>query len=404
MLTAEQQEAIDAVAQHGSQRAAARALGIDGKSLRKRLARASKWLDAPSEITDAAKALGVSDLSTLGHFWKIGKDENGNGYSGFVKNPAAGNGGPTIVDLLRETFEELRDDQYPIYPQREVSTDGCLLVVDLSDVHVMKLCVQQETGATYDREIAVHRMVEGTRGLLSKASGLGIGRILVVLGNDILHVDNAKATTTSGTHQDTAGTIHQGYRDAVAGYIRVIEMCAEVANVDLIYVPSNHDWIMGWALANQVATWFRNHPHVNASSYNVSERHRKYYRFGTSLIGLTHGDGAKEADLGPLMTSEARGHVAECLHRYWYVHHLHHKIRKAQGVLSHNREKDHIGMTMVHGGVKTMEGDNIDIEYVRSPSPPDSWHDRNGYVNRQAVECFAHDPHDGQIARFTHWF
>lgn len=44
------------------------------------------------------------------------------------------------------------------------------------------------------------------------------------------------------------------------------------------------------------------------------------------------------------------------------------------------------------------------IEYVRSPSAPDGWHDRNGYLNRQAVEAFVHSPHDGQKKRFTEWF
>ena len=132
--------------------------------------------------------------------------------------------------------------------------------------------------------------------------------------------------------------------------------------------------------------------------------HRKYYRYEGNLIGLTHGDGAKEADLYALMMTEARSHVSDAQHRYWYLHHFHHKIRKAQGVRPHDREKDHIGLTVIKSGVTSQLGDNVQIEYVRSPSPPDSWHDRNGYVNRQAVECFIHDPHDGQDARFTHWF
>ena len=131
---------------------------------------------------------------------------------------------------------------------------------------------------------------------------------------------------------------------------------------------------------------------------------RKYRLVGVTEFGCTHGDGAKEADLYPLMMTEARSHVSDCLHRYWYLHHLHHKIRKAQGVRPHDREKDHIGLTMIKNGMGAQEGDNVQIEYVRSASPPDGWHDRNGYVNRQAVECFIHDPADGQNARFTEWF
>jgi len=50
------------------------------------------------------------------------------------------------------------------------SPDGdCLLIIDLADVHVGKLCVETETGHTYSREIAIQRMVEGTRELIRKA-------------------------------------------------------------------------------------------------------------------------------------------------------------------------------------------------------------------------------------------
>jgi len=310
----------------------------------------------------------------------------------------------SIADMIRAAWDDLKNDAPTSFPERPAPSGGNLLRIGLADVHVGKLSVEAETGYTYNRDIAVHRMVEGTRALLRKADPHGIGRILLPLGNDILHVDGPRSTTTSGTYQDTDGTIRQMYSAAKAGYVKVIEMCAAVAPVDLIYIPSNHDWLMGWALANDVATWFRNDPRVTATDYSLSERHRKYYRFGKNLIGETHGDGAKETDLYPLMMTEARSHVSECLHRYWYVGHTHHKNRRAQGVTPGKREKDHIGMTLVNTGQPALDGDNIMVETVRSPSPPDSWHDRNGYVNRQAVECFLHHPTDGQTVRFTEWF
>jgi hypothetical protein len=309
-----------------------------------------------------------------------------------------------FLDTIRGALDDLKNMDVPEYEIRENPDGECLLVIDLADIHMGKLCVSTETGYTYSREVAVQRMIEGTRELIRKASGMGIVRILFVIGNDILHVDNARSSTTSGTQQDTHGTIHQMARDGFAGYVGCIELARLTAPVDIIYIPSNHDWLMGWMLAQQLGAWFRNAPDVTATEYNLSELHRKYYRFEGNLIGLTHGDGAKEADLYPLMMTEARAHISDCTHRYWYVHHLHHKIRKQAGVTSHKREKDHIGMTMMHNAARSMEGDNVQIEWVRSMSPPDGWHDRNGYVNRQAVECFVHHPHDGQDGRFTVWF
>jgi hypothetical protein len=393
----------EALALHNAgvtQRVAAEKLGISRSAYRERIRGAQKYESMPEGQQAALSATGL-DAGIAKFGWRIVQQSDGSKDSVFWKSES---GETNLVDAMRDAISELRDDDYPVRPERAKPTGECLLVIDLADVHIGKLCVETETGTTYSRDIAVHRMVEGTRGLLRKSEGHGIGRILFVLGNDILHVDNSKGTTTSGTPQDTDGSYFQMYRDAVAAYVRTIEMCADVAPVDLIYCPSNHDWLSGWTLAQTVGVWFQNDKRVSASEYNLSELHRKYFRFSDNIIGLTHGDGAKEADLYPLMVTEARAHISDCAHRYWYVHHFHHKNRKAQGVLSHKREKDHIGMTMLHSNVKAMEGDNIQIEYVRSPSAPDGWHHRNGFVNRQAVECFIHHPSDGQNARFTEWF
>ena len=399
-MTPKQQEVYEAVNRLGGNiAAAAREMGQARSGIHRKYHAALKYLEADSAITGAMSAVGMSDISLLHSGW-IKSD----GASMYFQLPKDNANVVSFIDTIKGAIDDLKTIEMPTYEIREKPDGECLLVIDLADVHVGKLCVETETGYTYSREVAVQRMVEGTRELIRKASGMGVGRILFVLGNDILHVDNSKSTTTSGTNQDTHGTIHQLYRDAFAGYVKCIELARLTAPVDLIFCPSNHDWLTGWCLAREVGAWFRNAPDVTATDYNLSEKHRKYYRFESNLIGITHGDGAKEADLYPLMMTEARPHIADCSHRYWYVHHLHHKIRKQAGVLSHKREKDHIGMTMMHSARGSMEGDNVQIEYVRSMSPPDGWHDRNGYVNRQAVECFVHHPYDGQDGRFTVWF
>jgi hypothetical protein len=404
-LGAQDQRLIEveaALAQHGTVTKAAKALGLSRSTFTHRLNTLQRYRDAPEGQRGAIDAAAL-DASTASHGW-IKTDGDGNiiGHSTFWKAQAQSL--EDVTEALREGLEAIAPGQYAAIPLERPDPLGALLVMDFADVHIGKLCVSTETGYEYSRDVAVTRMLQGTKALLRKASGHGIARVLVVLGNDILHIDTAKRQTTSGTPQDTDGSIHQMYQDAQRAYVAVIEACAADYHVDLIYCPSNHDWLMGWALANSIGIWFSQHPNVTVSPYNLSEEHRKYYRFGGNLIGLTHGDGAREADLYPLMMTEARSHVSACAHRYWYLHHYHHKIRKAQGVRPHDREKDHIGLTVVKSGVTTQEGDNVQIEYVRSPSPPDGWHNRNGYVNRQAVECFIHDPHDGQNARFTEWF
>lgn len=384
----------------------ARQLGIHKDAVTRTLRRPELDFRNPAtydaEVIAAAAAGGIEDPRTLSHFWKIVKDEKGNGYSLFVKNPNTGQD-VTVFDLVRQSVLEAPLKKPKLAP-RPTETGEHLLVIDLADVHFLKLCVQSETGHTYDREVARHRVIEGTKSLLRLARPMGIGRILFVLGNDILHVGNSRTTTTSGTYQDSDGTIFQGFKDAASAVEEAINECAQVADVDLIHCMSNHDWLMGWALSQAIAGRLRGNSRVHATEYGLSETHRKYYRFENNLFGLTHGDGAKEEKLYGLMVKEAREHISDCPNLYWLLHHVHHKDRKTRGEFAYLREKDHNGMTAHISGSLVAEGGHLNIEYVRSPSAPDGWHDRNGYVNRQGVECFVYHPTLGQRARFTEWF
>ena len=47
---------------------------------------------------------------------------------------------------------------------------------------------------------------------------------------------------------------------------------------------------------------------------------------------------------------------------------------------------------------------NVTVETLRSPSPADSWHHRNGYISKEAVEAFIHSKEFGQVARLTHFY
>ncbi|MDK3075153.1 hypothetical protein QO034_18860 [Sedimentitalea sp. JM2-8] len=353
-------------------------------------------LDLDPAVADGMDAVGAEMVPGL--VWAKTKN-----YSVMLK-PAATEF-PSFLEHIRSTIGDLKSDMTVKLPKRFKESVGKLLVLDPADVHIGKLCVESETGVRYDSQIAEHRLVEGCRMLIEKGVANGATSVLLVIGNDIAHIDTPKKTTTSGTPQDVDGTIFTIHRAAQVAYVRVITMALEMGlGVRVIFNPSNHDWVLGFTIAQFIRAWFHDHPNVDVSEYAVSERHRKYVRFGGNIMGFTHGDGAREVDLLPIMTSEVRPHMSEARHLYWYVHHYHHKIRKSLGVRSQSREKDHIGMTVIKSAAGSMEGDNCHIEYVRSPSAPDGWHDRNGYVGRQAVEAFVHCPFDGQDARFTEWF
>jgi hypothetical protein len=154
-------------------------------------------------------------------------------------------------------------------------------------------------------------------------------------------------------------------------------------------------------LADAIAERFTYHPNVKNM---ITERHRKYLVYGRNLIMFSHGDGAKEKDLLHIIATEAGEVWHKCPWRYAYLGHLHHKMRKVQGQVTMQTEKDKIGITEIDTTVQALAGQDLNIEYVRSPSPADGWHDRNGYINRPAMEAFLHHEEMGQVGRFTQFF
>ena len=284
--------------------------------------------------------------------------------------------GPTFEEMLKNHIEDVKSHTFKYEPiKREISQNGNLLVIDPADIHIGKLASSFETGEDYNNQIAVQRVLDGVDGILSKSAGFNIDQIIFVAGNDVLHVDSPKRVTTSGTPQDTDGMWYDNFLIAKKLYIDVIDRLMQVADVHFMYNPSNHDYTHGFFLADSIKSWYKDCQNI---TFDVSIAHRKYYTYGTSLIGTTHGDGAKWQDLGKLAAVESPD-WSSTKHRYVYTHHVHHKI-----------VKDDIGVT---------------IESLRSPSGTDGWHHRNGYQHApKAVEGFIHSKEHGQVARFTHLF
>ena len=322
-------------------------------------------------LKNASSNLQV-DYTNVKHLWLKTKNE-----SVFVKNP-------DYKEQQEKDFEQLSkallSDLKAYIPKYdkvfyEDKKDAHLLVIDPADVHIGKLCSAFEVGETYNNQIAVQRVLQGVKGILEKSKGYNIDKIALIIGNDILHIDSPKRQTTSGTPQDTDGMWHTNFLIAKQLYVNVIEILMQIATVQVIYNPSNHDYTHGFFLAQVIETHFRNCENVK---FDVSISHRKYFTYFNNLIGSTHGDGAKLQDLPLLMAHESKDWV-NCKHKYIYTHHLHHKVAK-----------DYMGVC---------------IETLRSPSGTDSWHHRNGYQHApKAIEGFLHHKEFGQICRFTHLF
>jgi hypothetical protein len=204
-------------------------------------------------IKQESNGMGLNDADVK-HGWLKSQKA-----SLFFKNPNYKPEEEQNYEKIREAILDEIKNHVPKYPTitRNPSTDGHLLVIDPADIHIGKLCDAFEVGETYNNQIAVQRVLEGVKGILDKASGFKIDKILFIGGNDILHIDTPRRTTTSGTPQDTDGMWYTNFLIAKKLYVEILELLIGVADVHFTFNPSNHDYTHGFFLADVIQTWFK---------------------------------------------------------------------------------------------------------------------------------------------------
>lgn len=286
-----------------------------------------------------------------------------------------------ISEFHDKFIEELRKiaPKFPKIPRPKIN-DPHLLVIDPADMHFGKYGAKGEVLHEYNLEIAKTRLKQGCEKIVWEASRYNVDKIVLVMGNDILHIDTPRNTTTKGTPQDTASLWWESYLAAQSSIIEIVKYLVTVADIHVIFCPSNHDFMCGFMLLDSVAQYFHQCPNV---SFDNQMLHRKYFRYGKNLLGFSHGDGAKPHEMPLLMATESNDWV-DCPHRYIYLHHIHHKK-----ILRFTAGED-------YGG--------IPVEFLRSAAGSDRWTHTNFGGQKMAVEAFVHHPVNGQVGKISHFF
>ncbi len=251
-----------------------------------------------------------------------------------------------------------------------------LLEISVPDLHLAKLCWGRETGGRdYDINIAASDYKEAVASLFARARGK-IGRVLLPVGNDIFNSDNIAGTTTKGTPQANSEDSRwpKTFMTGCQILVDAVTTLAKEVPVDIVIVAGNHDKERCFYLGEYLKAWFRNHSGVTV---NNEPKPRKYYRWGNTLIGFTHGSEEKPDKLPGLMANEEKQLWAETKFRQFHLGHLHHEItRDIQGVV---------------------------IRFLTSLCPPDEWHSSKGYIGSvQSAEAFQYDLENGLEAVYYH--
>lgn len=403
--TAAQARYIDAVNEHGSQRAAARALGVQQSCISAALAsaerRAMRKLGfAPADLPgfDTVEAttrydasgiligqsrrqrpnpdlndapLPIEDGFAISKITELYDRSNDKTLRWVQKKPQ-----PAVqYAAMQAAFAALAEPLQGLSPliSTPVGTDDSLLTVyPLGDPHFGMHSWAAETGTNFDLKEAERLTCAAADKLVSLAPA-STEATLLNLG-DYFHADDqTNRTPGHGNQLDVDGR----YQKVITVGVKAMRWCAlrllqKHQHVRIRNVRGNHDPHAHVALAIALEAYFENEPRITV---DMSPAPYTFQRFGQVLIGEGHGDGAKATDLPGVMMNDAREHISATKFWYWHNGHVHHDSLK--------------------------EYQNVLVEYHRTLAAKDFWHWHKGYRSGRTMKSITYHKDFGEFHRST---
>lgn len=243
-----------------------------------------------------------------------------------------------------------------------------LLVPSFMDAHFGVLAAD---GENYSLSVAEQQLKDTVASMIQRVRSLDmpVDRILLPVGNDVLHVDNLQSMTTNMTWVQASADVRDAIVVVARSYTNLIGALADIAPVDVVSVAGNHDALNTYWLGLYLDAWYHNNARVQV---DVGKQPRKYYRYGRTLLGLTHGDRIKAERLVVAMATESPPKAwAGTSYREWLIGHFHRKANMHYSAIE-------------EGGVH--------VRVMPALVPTDNWHKLRGFVgnHRAATALYYH--------------
>ncbi len=367
--TERQREYLDALEVHGSARKVGAALGVHHQSVMKSIHALEREAarrgyspahDMTHTVPDGFTVKGVSTYY----------DAEGKPRGQWVKSRADET---AMLDRLADLVSGLAeavDGKFKATPSPTVVLSDYLTVYPIGDPHVGMYAWGEQTGEDFDLEIA-ERDLRGAMVRLVQASPASHTAIVLNLG-DLFHGDSpSNMTARSGNTLDIDTRWEKVMRIGARIMFWLVEHALEKHQTVIVRnVQGNHDDTSAFALSLILEAYFRNEQRVHV---DASPTPFWYYRFGKVLIGATHGDKVKQADLPSIMAADRAADWGETAHRYYYSGHIHHKDMK-----------EHFGVV---------------CESFRTLAASDNYHHSHGYRSGRDMCAIVHHREWGEVER-----
>lgn len=369
--TVRQLEVLEAINQHKSLRAAARALGTSP----------SFPLQTLRYVEKKAAIHGYSPRHDLTHVIAPGQKLRGAStlYRRGESDPVlqwvkSSTDDDKREEIMRAAVAALMEDTprtAPVAFSGQTAHDLCN-VYTLTDCHVGMKAWGKETGADWDLDIAERVLTGAFRHMVQSSPMADVG-IVAQLG-DFMHFDSLVAETPSSRNPLDADS---RYSKVVRVAIRTLRATVDEAlkhhrTVVLLIAEGNHDTSGSVWLRQMFQLLYEREPRVQVIDSEVP-----YYlhRHGNVMIGWHHGHLKKIDQLPGLFAAMFPREWGQTTKRYIHTGHLH-----------HTHEREHSGVTVIQHPTLAAR---------------DAWAARGGWISERQVTAITYSARFGEVARNT---
>ena len=265
-----------------------------------------------------------------------------------------------IKDLF-ENYEPVELDYTlrPNYGKGDICT-----VVPIVDLHYNLLSTEYILNNEYNCVIAEQRLMSVINDVVSEIKDLGVKKIILPIGNDLFNSNGISGTTFKGTPQTNQKHIQEAYETLFNIVVNQITRLHEIAPVEVVYIPSNHDKEITFYFMHSLSVQFKNNPNVTVENRPFPN---KYVKFGNSLFVFAHD--MKIEDVSTIVFDEAKNLLDNVLYVEVFLAHYHHE------------------------GVKSLR--NITIRRLPTISGESSWAVEHNYNSHKLNQTFIANEYKG---------
>lgn len=194
---------------------------------------------------------------------------------------------PFVLNAVRKLVDTFPPLPPVSFPKTNSNYAGALAPVD---IHFGKFAWNDETMCGHmDLKIAKNVFIDSCTKNLRDMAKFPLSKIYVIVGHDLMHFENYAAETPKGRHHlDVDGRLPKAIKTTKESFIQIVDMAMQIAPVEIIRVPGNHDMHASYWLVELMRERYRNNKHVTVDNGVYSDSPYKLIKWGNLIVGMMH--------------------------------------------------------------------------------------------------------------------